>query len=135
MHCACLQLYYADNEFSCAFYRQIVFYEPDKAFWVQVKLALFVGLYCSLPFLFYQIWKFVDIGLKQNERKYVLPLSIASFILFTLGGAFCYFFVICKNAFSLNLVFDINERLSQSSAPSILALISALNVAVISIIW
>lgn len=73
---------------------KLYFMSPTEAFWVQVKLAMFVGLYCALPFIFYQIWKFVEIGLKQNERKYVLPLSIASFILFTLGGAFCYFFVI-----------------------------------------
>ncbi|MFH1092937.1 MAG: twin-arginine translocase subunit TatC [Candidatus Omnitrophota bacterium] len=72
----------------------LYFMSPTEAFWVQVKLAMFVGLYCALPFIFYQIWKFVEIGLKQNERKYVLPMSIASFILFTLGGAFCYLLVI-----------------------------------------
>lgn len=72
----------------------LYFMSPTEAFWVQVKLAMFVGLYCALPFIFYQIWKFVELGLKQNERRYVLPLSIASFILFTLGGAFCYLFVI-----------------------------------------
>ncbi|MCG2712687.1 MAG: twin-arginine translocase subunit TatC [Candidatus Omnitrophica bacterium] len=72
----------------------LYFMSPAEAFWVQVKLAMFAGLYCALPFIFYQIWKFVEIGLKQNERKYVLPMSIAGFILFTLGGVFCYFLVI-----------------------------------------
>jgi len=73
---------------------KLYFMGPAEAFWVKVKLALFVGLYCSLPFLFYQIWKFVELGLRKDERKQVLPLSISSFILFTIGGSFCYFFVI-----------------------------------------
>ncbi|MFH2144489.1 MAG: twin-arginine translocase subunit TatC [Candidatus Omnitrophota bacterium] len=73
---------------------KLYFMAPTEAFWVQVKVALFVGFYCSLPFVFYQIWKFVELGLKQNEKRFILPLSIASFILFSAGGAFCYFLVI-----------------------------------------
>ncbi len=73
---------------------KLYFMGPAEAFWIKVKLALFIGLYCSLPFLFYQIWKFVELGLRRDEKKQVLPLSISSFILFTIGGSFCYFFVI-----------------------------------------
>jgi len=73
---------------------KLYFMSPTEAFWVQVKLAFFIGLYCALPFIFYQIWKFVELGLKKDERRFVLPLTIASFLLFSIGGAFCYFFVI-----------------------------------------
>jgi len=73
---------------------KLYFMSPTEAFWVQLKLALFVGLYFALPFIFYQIWKFVELGLRPNEKKYVLFLSIGSFLLFTLGGGFCYFFVV-----------------------------------------
>jgi sec-independent protein translocase protein TatC len=72
----------------------LYFMSPAEAFWVQIKLALFIGLYSALPFIFYQIWKFVEIGLKQKEKRHVLPLSVGSFILFTIGGAFCYLFVV-----------------------------------------
>ncbi|MBU1088237.1 MAG: twin-arginine translocase subunit TatC [Candidatus Omnitrophica bacterium] len=73
---------------------KLYFMGPAEAFWVKVKLAFFIGLYCSLPFLFYQIWKFVELGLRRDEKKQVLPLTIFSFLLFTIGACFCYFFVI-----------------------------------------
>jgi sec-independent protein translocase protein TatC len=73
---------------------KLYFISPAEAFWVKVKLALFIGLYCSLPFLFYQIWKFIELGLRRDEKKQVLPLSMASFLLFTIGASFCYFLVI-----------------------------------------
>ena len=73
---------------------KLYFMGPAEAFWVKVKLAFFVGFYCSLPFLFYQAWKFIEIALKKEEKKYILPLTISSFFLFTIGGSFCYFFVI-----------------------------------------
>ncbi|MFH1062946.1 MAG: twin-arginine translocase subunit TatC [Candidatus Omnitrophota bacterium] len=73
---------------------KLYFMGPAEAFWVKVKLAFFIGLYCALPFLFYQIWKFVELGLRRDEKKQVLPLSISSFVLFTIGAGFCYFFVI-----------------------------------------
>ncbi|MBU4305113.1 MAG: twin-arginine translocase subunit TatC [Candidatus Omnitrophica bacterium] len=73
---------------------KLYFMAPTEAFWVQVKLALFIGFYCALPFIFYQVWRFVEIGLKQNEKRFILPLALGSFVLFTLGGSFCYVFVI-----------------------------------------
>jgi sec-independent protein translocase protein TatC len=73
---------------------KLYFMGPAEAFWVKVKLAFFIGLYCALPFLFYQAWKFIEIALRRDEKKHVLPLTVASFILFTIGGSFCYFFVI-----------------------------------------
>lgn len=73
---------------------KLYFMSPSEAFWIQVKLAFFIGLYCALPFVFYQIWRFIEIGLRQNEKHFILPLSIASFLLFSLGGSFCYFLVL-----------------------------------------
>ncbi|MFH1460307.1 MAG: twin-arginine translocase subunit TatC [Candidatus Omnitrophota bacterium] len=73
---------------------KLYFMGPTEAFWVQVKLAFFVGLYCALPFIFYQIWRFIEVGLRKKERGMVLFLSIVSFLLFSLGGAFCYIVVI-----------------------------------------
>ncbi len=73
---------------------KLYFMNPMEAFWVQVKLAFFIGLYCSLPFIFYQVWKFVELGLRQSEKRFILPLAISSFMLFSIGGSFCYFLVI-----------------------------------------
>ncbi len=73
---------------------QLYFMAPAEAFWVQLKLSLFIGLYLSLPFVLYQIWRFVELGLYQGEKKLLLPLTLLSFMLFTAGAAFCYILVI-----------------------------------------
>ncbi|MCM8774485.1 MAG: twin-arginine translocase subunit TatC, partial [Candidatus Omnitrophica bacterium] len=73
---------------------KLVFINPTEAFLVNIKLTLFLGIYLSLPFLFYQIWGFVGRGLKKEEKKIVLPLSFISFILFNIGIFFCYFFIL-----------------------------------------
>ena len=73
---------------------KLYFMSPTEAFWVQLKVAFFIGLYFSLPFIFYQAWKFIELGLKKYEKRLVLPLSFCSFLLFTGGAGFCYFVVI-----------------------------------------
>jgi sec-independent protein translocase protein TatC len=62
-------------------------------FLVPVKVVLLVALVLSLPYLLYQAWAFIAPGLYQHEKRLVLPLIVASTLLFVLGMAFCYFFV------------------------------------------
>ncbi|MGR8919567.1 MAG: twin-arginine translocase subunit TatC [Gammaproteobacteria bacterium] len=57
------------------------------------KLALFVAVFISVPFIFYQAWAFVAPGLYLNERRLVLPLLVSSTLLFYCGVAFAYFAV------------------------------------------
>jgi sec-independent protein translocase protein TatC len=44
----------------------------------------------------YQAWAFVAPGLYAHEKKLVLPLVVASTVLFLAGVAFCYYFVFGK---------------------------------------
>ena len=62
-------------------------------FLVPVKVVLLVALVVTLPYLLYQAWAFIAPGLYQHEKRLVLPLVLASTVLFLLGMAFCYFFV------------------------------------------
>lgn len=62
-------------------------------FLVPVKVVLLVALVLTLPYLLYQAWAFVAPGLYQHEKRLVLPLVLASTLLFIVGMAFCYFFV------------------------------------------
>jgi len=62
-------------------------------FLVPVKVALLVAFVIALPYVLYQAWAFVAPGLYSHEKKLMLPLVVASTILFILGVAFCYFFV------------------------------------------
>ena len=62
-------------------------------FFVPMKIALVVAFLIALPYVLYQAWAFVAPGLYEHEKRLVLPLVIASTLLFLLGIAFCYFFV------------------------------------------
>jgi sec-independent protein translocase protein TatC len=63
-------------------------------FFIPYKLALMVAFVLALPYVLYQLWGFVAPGLYQHEKKIVTPLLLSSVILFYLGMAFAYFFVL-----------------------------------------
>lgn len=62
-------------------------------FFTPFKLALVVAVFISVPFILYQFWAFVAPGLYKRERRMILPLLIASTLLFYIGVAFAYFVV------------------------------------------
>lgn len=62
-------------------------------FLVPIKVAMLVAFLIVLPYMLYQAWAFIAPGLYAHEKRLVLPLVIASTLLFLLGVAFCYFFV------------------------------------------
>jgi sec-independent protein translocase protein TatC len=65
-------------------------------FLVPVKVTAWVALLVALPYVLYQAWAFVAPGLYAHEKRLVLPLVIASTVLFLAGIAFCYYFVFGK---------------------------------------
>ncbi len=62
-------------------------------FLVPIKVAMMVAFVITLPYLLYQAWLFVAPGLYMHEKRLMLPLVVASTVLFVIGMAFCYFFV------------------------------------------
>ena len=62
-------------------------------FFTPFKLALVVAIFISVPYILYQFWAFVAPGLYKRERRMILPLMVASIILFYLGVAFAYYLV------------------------------------------
>jgi len=65
-------------------------------FLVPMKVTALVAFMIALPYLLYQAWAFVAPGLYEHEKRLVLPLVVASTVLFLLGVAFCYYFVFGK---------------------------------------
>jgi sec-independent protein translocase protein TatC len=65
-------------------------------FLVPMKVTALVAFMIALPYLLYQAWAFVAPGLYENEKRLVLPVVVASTVLFLLGVAFCYYFVFGK---------------------------------------
>ena len=66
----------------------LVFLAVTEAFWVQMKVALFVGLFIAAPVILWQVWAFVAPGLYGHEKKYAAPFVIIGSLLFIGGGAF-----------------------------------------------
>lgn len=67
--------------------------EVASPFLAPFKLSLFVAVFISAPYIFYQIWAFVAPGLYRNERELALPILVSSTLLFYAGIAFAYFVV------------------------------------------
>ena len=66
----------------------LVFLSLTEAFWVQMKVAVIVGLFIAAPAILWQVWAFVAPGLHQHEKKYATPFVLIGSVLFIGGGAF-----------------------------------------------
>ena len=89
-------------------------------FMIKWSIALFGGIIISIPVLTFQIWKFVAPGLYIDEKKYIIPLIIFTFLSFLCGLIFAYMIVIpfslsfftsvgfegIQNNFSINYYFS-----------------------------
>ena len=62
-------------------------------FLVPLKVTLLVGFVGALPYVLYEAWAFVAPGLYAHEKRLVVPLVVASFLLFIVGMSFAYFLV------------------------------------------
>ena len=62
-------------------------------FLVPLKVTLLVGFVVVLPYVLHETWAFIAPGLYAHEKRLVLPLVVASFLLFLVGMSFAYFLV------------------------------------------
>lgn len=69
-------------------------FSPFEAFNERLKLAAILGAVIALPVISWRLWSFVVPGLFKRERRWVAPLSLMSFVLFLLGAAAAYFYVV-----------------------------------------
>lgn len=72
---------------------QLVATAVTTPFFVPMKVAMMAAVVLSLPWSLYQVWAFVAPGLYAHEKRFMLPLIVASTLLFILGMAFAYFLV------------------------------------------
>ncbi|ADD69204.1 Sec-independent protein translocase, TatC subunit [Denitrovibrio acetiphilus DSM 12809] len=64
-----------------------------EGFFTELKLSLLVAVFFSMPFIFYQMWKFIAPGLYAQEKKYIVSFVFMSSLLFFLGASFAYYVV------------------------------------------
>lgn len=62
-------------------------------FFVPLKVAMMAAFLIALPHTLYQMWAFIAPGLYAHEKKFMVPVIIASSALFLAGMTFAYFLV------------------------------------------
>lgn len=67
--------------------------EVASPFLTPFKLTLMAALFIAMPYVIYQIWRFIAPALYSKEKKLALPLLFSSVALFYAGMAFAYFVV------------------------------------------
>ncbi len=73
---------------------QAFVFSPTGAFSVYMTVSLVTGVIISAPWVLYQLWKFVSVGLYSHERKLVYLLVPFSSVMMVLGLLFSYFIMI-----------------------------------------
>jgi len=72
---------------------QMIATDVTTPFFVPLKVAMMTAFLITLPYILYQAWRFVAPGLYAHEKRLVVPLIVASTLLFFCGMSFAYFAV------------------------------------------
>lgn len=73
---------------------KLIFLSPPEAFFTALKVSFFAGILIALPFVLYQAWKFIEPGLYEHEKKFILPFIFFSLLFFFGGASFAYFVIL-----------------------------------------
>jgi sec-independent protein translocase protein TatC len=73
---------------------KLIFLSPPEAFFTALKVSFFAGVFLALPFVLYQVWRFVEPGLYEHEKRFILPFMFFSLLFFFAGAAFAYFVIL-----------------------------------------
>ncbi len=74
--------------------RQLIFISPAEPFFVYLKLSILMGIILTLPWTFFQIWRFIAPALYNREKRAIVPLVLSSTAIFIAGAIFCYWGVL-----------------------------------------
>lgn len=67
---------------------------PADSFTVLMSASLVVGGIIALPMIFYQLWLFLSPALYKKEKRVIIPAIFAGTVLFAIGVALAYYFVL-----------------------------------------
>lgn len=81
--------WFEDNLFQ-SFDVQLINTELASQFLVHLKVAFSLGILLASPYILYEILRFILPALYQNERKYVLQITLPAYLLFFLGILLAY---------------------------------------------
>lgn len=64
---------------------------PMESLMMMFKICISVGLLIAAPVVLYQFWMFVLPALKENERRFMIPLFLLIVFFFIFGSCFAFF--------------------------------------------
>jgi sec-independent protein translocase protein TatC len=73
---------------------KLAYTNPTDPFIIYMKVAFIGGIFLTIPFTLFEVWKFIAPGLYRKEKKYVIPFMVVSIFLFVLGATFCYLYIL-----------------------------------------
>jgi len=75
-------------------FTEAVFQGPLELLFTKIKLSMLLAVAAGFPFIAYQVYGFVAPGLYKKERAAVAPFLIVMPVLFILGSALVYYYVL-----------------------------------------
>lgn len=72
---------------------ELVSRKLSSQFMTHVSISFFVGLVLGFPYVFWEIWRFIKPGLRQQERKASRGATFSVSVLFMLGVLFGYYLI------------------------------------------
>lgn len=72
---------------------QLTVLGPFEQLTFRFKVAMFAAIIAGSPIIIYQIFAFLLPGLKDRERKWLVPTTLSAIALFLMGAAFAYFVI------------------------------------------
>ena len=70
---------------------QLLATSPLDPFGIRLRVSAVLGLALAMPIVAFQIWRFITPGLKRRERRYAIPFSLATTLLFVFGLGMAFF--------------------------------------------
>jgi len=89
------QLVYAwmKKPLESAFDKAMIFTSLAEPFITALKISLYAGFVLALPFIMWQVWKFIAPALYENEKKMAIPFVFWATVMFLGGVSFAYYVV------------------------------------------
>jgi sec-independent protein translocase protein TatC len=73
---------------------QLIAIDVLSPFTVPLKLTIMCAIALAIPFIAWQLWRFIAPGLYTHERRMIAPIVMVSSLLFYSGILFAYFLVL-----------------------------------------
>jgi sec-independent protein translocase protein TatC len=73
---------------------KLVFFSPQEALTINLRIAFLSGLIISMPVILHQIWVFISPALEEKFKKYITSFIFFSSLAFIAGCVFSYFVII-----------------------------------------